>query len=237
MAQRSLALAVAGVSSREWIEAPMVGRAGIAENRSMSQIAVRCHPYAPVATESLQKWLREEVKRLRKSVPGASIRLLRLSQPGPEAEIEVGWQIEIGGPLNQSPLDDESLAELLRDLRLLGLQPSVLGEKGTLDRDPKSERRRRRSLMPELDPVTTEPAQPPVPAENGSRDRNPQAEHHSLMPELDPGATRRARLPAPRENGTLKRDAEPERRRGGSLMPELDPRMSEPSPEAPRHRS
>ena len=129
----------------------MAGRAAIAENRCMSQIAVRCHPYAPVAGKSLQEWLREEVRRLRKSAPDASIRLLRLSQPGPAAEIEVGWQIEIGGSLGQPPLDDESLAGLLRDLRLLGLQPSVLGEKGTLDQDREPERRRRRPLMPELD--------------------------------------------------------------------------------------
>jgi len=131
----------------------MVGRAGIAENRPMSQIAVRCHPYAPVAAESLQKWLREEVRRLRKSAPEASIRLLRLSQPGPAEEIEVGWQIEIGGSLTESPLDEESLAELLRDLRLLGLQPSVLGEQGTLDCDPEPERL---GLMPELDPGSSE---------------------------------------------------------------------------------
>src|SRR5690349_2642452 len=113
MALPSLAFAVASSPVRGWIEAPMADGAGNAENRPMSQIAVRCHPYAPVATESLQKWLRKEVRRLRKSAPEASIRLLRLSQPGPTEEIDVGWQIEIGGSLCQSPLDDESLAELL----------------------------------------------------------------------------------------------------------------------------
>lgn len=137
---------------------------------SMSQIAVRCHPYAPVATEALQKWLREEVRRLRKVAPEASIRLLRLSQPGPAAEIEVGWQIEIGGSLCLSPLDDKSLAELLRDLRLLGLQPSVLGERGTLDREPKSNRRSRGSLMPDLDFGAVKHARSPAPAENSTRE-------------------------------------------------------------------
>lgn len=215
----------------------MVGRAGNAENWSMSQIAVRCHPYAPVATEALQKWLREEVRRLRKSAPEASIRLLRLSQPGPATEIEVGWQIEIGGSLGQTPLDDENLAELLRDLRLLGLQPSVLGEKGTLDRDHESERRRRRSLMPELDPGTPECAQSPAPAENGTYARDPDPGHHRLMPELDPGATGSVQAPVPPANGALDRDPEPEHRRRRSLMPELDPRKRERGPEAPKHRS
>jgi len=92
----------------------------------MSQIAVRCHPYAPVATKDVQKWLTAEVGRLRKDAPDAAIRLLRLSQAGPEGEIGVGWQIELGVTLPEAPLDQQSLCELLGDLRLLGLQPSVL---------------------------------------------------------------------------------------------------------------
>lgn len=92
----------------------------------MSQIAVRCHPYAPVATEEVQKWLTAEVGRLREEAPDAAIRLLRLSQAGPEGEIGVGWQIELGITLPEAPLDQQSLSELLGDLRLLGLQPSVL---------------------------------------------------------------------------------------------------------------
>ncbi|MBS1888166.1 MAG: hypothetical protein JSU06_13355 [Actinobacteria bacterium] len=92
----------------------------------MSQIAVRCHPYAPLATDEVQKWLTAEVGRLREDAPEAAIRLLRLSQAGPEGEIGVGWQIELGVTLPEAPLDQQSLSHLLGDLRLLGLQPSVL---------------------------------------------------------------------------------------------------------------
>jgi hypothetical protein len=92
----------------------------------MSQIAVRCHPYAPVATDDVQKWLTAEVRRLREDSPDAAIRLLRLSQAGPEGEIGVGWQIELGITMPEAPLDHQGLSELLGDLRLLGLQPSVL---------------------------------------------------------------------------------------------------------------
>lgn len=99
----------------------------------MSQIAVRCHPYAPVATEEVQAWLTEEVRRLREDVPDAAIRLLRLSQAGPDGEIGVGWQIELGITLAEAPLDKQSLSELLGDLRLLGLQPSVLRAQSTTD--------------------------------------------------------------------------------------------------------
>jgi hypothetical protein len=87
----------------------------------MSQITVRCHPLAPVTSDDLQMRLTAEIERLRDDAPGAAIRLLRLSQAGPEGEITVGWQIELG-----TTLDDQSLGELLGDLRLLGLQPSVL---------------------------------------------------------------------------------------------------------------
>jgi hypothetical protein len=92
----------------------------------MSQIAIRCHPYAPVAAEDLHRWLTTEVEHLSEDVPAAAIRLLRLSQAGPEGEIGVGWQIELGISSPEPPLNAQSMAELLRDLRLLGLQPSVL---------------------------------------------------------------------------------------------------------------
>jgi len=74
----------------------------------------------------VQKWLTAEVGRLREDAPDTAIRLLRLSQAGPEGEIGVGWQIELGITMPEAPLDQQSLSELLGDLRLLGLQPSVL---------------------------------------------------------------------------------------------------------------
>jgi hypothetical protein len=91
----------------------------------MTQIAIRCHPYAPIDTEDVQRWLTDELSRLRDGSPNSAIRLLRLSQPGPENEIEVGWQIELNGN-GESPVEDGALREVLRDLRLLGLQPAVL---------------------------------------------------------------------------------------------------------------
>jgi hypothetical protein len=77
-----------------------------------------------------------EIDRLRDGAPDAAIRLLRLSQPGPEGEIDVGWQIELGVAPPVAPLDDRSLGELVRDLRLLGLQPSVLEGGGSGARSP-----------------------------------------------------------------------------------------------------
>jgi hypothetical protein len=91
----------------------------------MTHIAIRCHPYAPIDTEDVQRWLTDELGRLRDDAPNSAIRLVRLSQSGPETEIEVGWQIELNGN-DEPPLEDGRLKEVLRDLRLLGLQPAVL---------------------------------------------------------------------------------------------------------------
>ena len=58
------------------------------------QIAIRCHPYAPVASDELEEWLAREVDRIRAAAPDASVL---------------------------------QLDAILRDMRLLGLQPTLLG--------------------------------------------------------------------------------------------------------------
>jgi hypothetical protein len=109
----------------EWIWIPIARVAVTSNNRHMTQIAIRCHPHAPIDTEDVQRWLNDELDRLRDRAPHSAIRLLRLSQPGPESEIDVGWQIELNGN-GEAPVEDRTLREVLRDLRLLGLQPALL---------------------------------------------------------------------------------------------------------------
>lgn len=92
----------------------------------MDQIAIRCRPSAPVATEELERWLAREVSRLRESAPGAGLRLLRLTQAVPTADIEVGWLVELDAADGDPPLDERGLEAMLRDMRLLGLRPIVL---------------------------------------------------------------------------------------------------------------
>jgi hypothetical protein len=90
----------------------------------MVQIAIRCRPSAPVATEELERWLTREVGRLRESAPGADLRLLRLTQAVPTADVEMGWLVELDAADGATPLD--GLEAILRDMRLLGLRPTVL---------------------------------------------------------------------------------------------------------------
>lgn len=92
----------------------------------MSKLSIRCHPCAPVATDELELWLGREVERLRVSAPDVVLRLVRLVQRAPTDDVRIGWLIELDAPNAESPLDDETLSTVVRDLRLLGLQPTVL---------------------------------------------------------------------------------------------------------------
>ena len=92
----------------------------------MVQLAIRCHPCAPVALNELEGWLEQHVDELRAAAPGAILRLSRLTQGGPANDLDIGWLVEVeladGEPLLSGP----QLANSLRDMRLLGLQPTLL---------------------------------------------------------------------------------------------------------------
>lgn len=91
----------------------------------MVQLAIRCHPCAPVSADELEGWLQEEVDELRAAAPHGTLRLSRLTQDGPSSELNIGWLIELDLPYGE-PLSGQLLTESLRDMRLLGLQPTVL---------------------------------------------------------------------------------------------------------------
>jgi hypothetical protein len=91
------------------------------------QVAIRCHPYAPVASDELEEWLAREVDRIRAAAPNATVRLMRLSQPLSAGRVAVGWLIELEGLRGEVALTDLQLDAVLRDMRLLGLQPTLLG--------------------------------------------------------------------------------------------------------------
>jgi hypothetical protein len=91
----------------------------------MHQIAIRCHPNTPVASDEVDAWLRTEVARLRELAPRAALRLLRLSQALPSGDADAGWLIELDPAGETQPLNDDELSQILRDLRLLGLQPTL----------------------------------------------------------------------------------------------------------------
>ena len=92
----------------------------------MVQLAIRCQPRVPVSAGELQGWLELEVHELRKAAPHGTVRLSRLTQGGPSADLEIGWLIELELADEEPLLGGQRLADALRDMRLLGLEPTVL---------------------------------------------------------------------------------------------------------------
>lgn len=113
----------------------------------MVQLTIRCHPVVPVETEELERWLDLEVHELRADAPEGTIRLSRLTQTLASGDLGIGWLLELELPEGQPLLSRDRLAEVLRDMHLLGLQPTVLtpldqselsreGDSGTLVSSP-----------------------------------------------------------------------------------------------------
>ena len=89
----------------------------------MVQLSIRCLPRVPVAADELEHWLEQQVDALRAQAPHGTIRLSRLSQGLPSA---IGWLVELELAEDEPLLAGERLTEALRDMRLLGLQPTLL---------------------------------------------------------------------------------------------------------------
>jgi len=92
----------------------------------MVRLAIRCHPCVPVSPDELEEWLVRQVDELRAAAPRATFRLSRLTQTGPRTDLEVGWLVELELLPSEPLLAGNRLADALRDMRLLGLQPTLL---------------------------------------------------------------------------------------------------------------
>jgi hypothetical protein len=105
---------------------PIAGGPVGVDDWSMVQLAIRCHPRVPVSADELERWLERQVHDLRVEAPHASVRLSRLTQGGPSADLEIGWLVELELAEGEPLLAGRRLADALRDMRLLGLQPTLL---------------------------------------------------------------------------------------------------------------
>ena len=92
----------------------------------MVQLAIRCHPQVPVSADELDGWLELAVDELRTNAPRGIVRLSRLRQGRADPSLDVGWLIELELDEAEPLLAGDRLADSLRDMRLLGLQPTLL---------------------------------------------------------------------------------------------------------------
>jgi hypothetical protein len=103
------------------------------------QVAIRCHPYAPVSPDELESWLAREIEQVRTTAPEAIVRLMRLTQARPTGASVVGWLVELESEPG-SGVADLHLESVLADMRLLGLQPSLLGLRDAATRPASEEK-------------------------------------------------------------------------------------------------
>jgi hypothetical protein len=95
------------------------------------QLAITCHPLIPVAAGELEEWLQKQVDGLRAESPQSTIRLSRLTQDPPTTHLDIGWLIELELSGDDPLLLEGRLTEGIRDMRLLGLQPTLLVRPGS----------------------------------------------------------------------------------------------------------
>lgn len=89
---------------------------------------IRCHPCAPVEVDDLQEWMDGALGRIREALPHGTVRLLRLTQELPSGGHSFGWLIELDPDDDVDVLRLKAVRAALRDMRLLGLQPTVLAD-------------------------------------------------------------------------------------------------------------
>jgi hypothetical protein len=92
----------------------------------MIQITIRCHPLAPVSVTELEAWIESQVTELRTLVPHGTVRLSRLIQELPNVDLSIGWLLELEMPADEPFLGQGGLVRLASDMRMLGLQPTLL---------------------------------------------------------------------------------------------------------------
>src|SRR5688500_4092428 len=92
----------------------------------MVQLAIRCHPVMPVPAAELERWLEQQINALRRDAPLGIIRLSRLTQGPASSDCYIGWLVELELAEGEPLLAEDRLADARTDMRLLGLQPTLL---------------------------------------------------------------------------------------------------------------
>ena len=96
--------------------------------RASTRLAVRCHWCTPAPVGELSDWLDERLDELRAEDPELLVRHTRLTQHLPGTTVDDGWLIELERPPDSDGASAllESLEDLMGEMRILGLSPTLL---------------------------------------------------------------------------------------------------------------
>lgn len=96
----------------------------------MSSLVIRARSCTPASSAELTDWLEEKLAELREDRPELIVRMALLARDLPDATFDDGWliEVELQGKEPAGPFASmmASVAELLRDMRILGLDPILL---------------------------------------------------------------------------------------------------------------
>jgi hypothetical protein len=82
-------------------------------------LTIRCHPCSSPAAADIEEWLEHAIAR-ETADSGGRARLHRISQRLPSGLEAVGWLVDF------EAVDEDDLQTLMRDMRLLGLELTVM---------------------------------------------------------------------------------------------------------------
>lgn len=100
----------------------------------MTEISIRCHAKDEEAAVRFEQWLGQKRAASPISMTDGTIRVSRLAPAIVTVRSGAGWLIELEPHEDESPVDWQCVSALVTDLRLLGLDPTVLTPQGTFVR-------------------------------------------------------------------------------------------------------
>jgi hypothetical protein len=109
----------------------MAGRAAVADDRVMASILIRCTGGTDIPADALAAWLEPQITRIDNNVRVTALRLASVEHVDEFSGHPAGWLVELDVADHQAAHSEDFLAEILGDMRLLGLRPAVFAPSGS----------------------------------------------------------------------------------------------------------
>jgi hypothetical protein len=100
----------------------MRSRATVADDRGMASILIRCTGGTDIPADALADWLEPQLSRIDNKV---RVTALRLEHVDDFSGHPAGWLVELDVAEGDLAHAEDFLAQILTDMRLLGLRPAV----------------------------------------------------------------------------------------------------------------